>query len=240
MAKAVIFAGGAGMRMNSRSKPKQFLEMHGKPVIIYTIEHFEKHENIDCIVVVCISGWINFLTDELKKYNISKVKYIIEGGKTAFESIYKGLSVIKNECSEEDIILIHDGVRPLISENLITNNIEMARKYNSAITVDYAKETVVATEDDSIIEDVMPREKLRIAKAPQTFRYGMLYKEYEKAYLNGETYIDSAALMKNKGYDLHLVYSTDYNIKITTASDFYVFRAILEALENSQIFGLEP
>lgn len=240
MAKALIFAGGTGVRMNSKAKPKQFLELHGKPIIIYTIEHFEKHQDVDDIVVVCIKEWIPELRRELHKHGIEKVSNIVAGGVSAFESIYKGLCALKETCHSEDIILIHDGVRPLISEELISSNIICASANGSAITVDYARETIVESMDGQQVSQVLPREQMRIAKAPQTFCFGDIYKEYEQAYTNGEQYVDSCQLMQQKGYKLHAVYSTEYNIKITTPSDFYIFRAVTDALENSQIFGLEP
>lgn len=240
MSKALIFAGGTGVRMNSRSKPKQFLELHGKPIIIYTIEHFERHMDIDDIVIVCIKDWIPELNRTIDKYGIKKVKTVVEGGATAFESIYKGLIVLAQTCDLNEIVLIHDGVRPLISQNLISDNIDCAKKYGSAITVDYVRETAVVSEDAQQITQVMPREQMRIAKAPQTFKFGEIYQEYRNAYANGEQYTDCCELMKAKGYTLHTVYSTEYNIKVTTPSDFYIFRALTDALENSQIFGLEP
>jgi len=240
VAKALIFAGGTGVRMNSKSRPKQFLELHGKPIIIYTIEHFERHEEIDDIIVVCIKDWIPELRRELRRHGIEKVSTIVAGGTSAFESIYKGLCALRECCESEDIVLIHDGVRPLISESLISSNIACARENGNAITIDYARETIVSSEDARKISQVMPRERMRIAKAPQTFHFGEIYKEYEDAYKHGEQYIDSCQLMRQRGYVLNTVFSTEYNIKITTPTDYYIFRALTDALESSQIFGLEP
>lgn len=239
MAKALIFAGGSGLRMNSKSKPKQFLMLHGKPVIIYTLEHFEDNAQIDGIIVVCKEDWISKLNHMLEKYGIKKVISVISGGDSAFESIYFGLVEMKKYTTEDEIVLIHDGVRPLITESLIDRNIETAMKKGNAITVDFVRESVVEMQEHFEIGKTYPREDMRIAKAPQTFRYSDILKEIEKAYNAGESYIDMSSMMYSKGYTLNTVQSCDYNIKITTAADFYIFKAILDALDDSQIFGLD-
>ena len=138
MASALIFAGGAGRRMSSRSKPKQFLEMHGKPIIIYTLEHFEFHDDIENIIIVCLAEWIRELEGLLKRYGITKVIKIVPGGETGHDSIYNGLAAMKDVVQDKDIVLIHDGVRPLINAELISAGIEAVKKYGSAITVEGA------------------------------------------------------------------------------------------------------
>ena len=125
---AVIFAGGTGTRMNTKTRPKQFLKLHGKEIIIYTLEHFENHPDIDGISVVCIEGWIEYLKKLIKKYQLTKVKWVSPGGSTGQESIFKGLNAMRGEIDEESIVLIHDGVRPIIDEELITQNIETAKE----------------------------------------------------------------------------------------------------------------
>lgn len=236
---ALIFAGGTGQRMNSKSKPKQFLEMHGKPILIHTLEYFEAHNQIDAICIVCLFGWENELKKQLKQYQIDKVKWIVEGGETGHDSIYNGLRVLKNKCSSEDIVLIHDGVRPLISEELITKNIETVKRYGNAITVEDAAESIVVMEDKSNTIEDMPRRSLcKVAKAPQSFYFKDIFEVHEMAQRDGFKSIDSSDLMHHYGRKLYTVKSTPYNIKIATPSDYYVFRAIYEARENSQIFGL--
>ncbi|MFH5778026.1 IspD/TarI family cytidylyltransferase [Heyndrickxia oleronia] len=242
MVTALIFAGGTGKRMNSKSKPKQFLELHGKPILIHTIEYFEEHEEVDSIAVVCIPTWIDTLRDILKRYNITKVKWIVEGGNTGQESIFNGLNAIYNDCEEpkETIVLIHDGVRPLISEQLITDNIAIVKNYGSAITVSKAKETVTSIDSEGLIGMIADRTAARIAKAPQSFYLFDIMSAHKRAKQdNINEMIDSASLMKYYGYPLHTVECSSENIKITTPIDYYIFRAIYEARENSQIFGLE-
>jgi len=235
---ALIFAGGTGQRMNSKSKPKQFLELHGKPILIHTLEYFEKHEMIDGICVVCLEKWHDELQMLLRRYGISKVKWVTKGGATGHDSIYNGLLVMSRDCKADDVVLIHDGVRPLITEELITENIEAVYKYHTAITVEASAETVVSIGQDGQIRDVPPRAEMNIAKAPQSFFFGDIAEVHELAQRDGYKSIDSCDLMHHYGRSLHSVKSTPYNIKVATPSDFYVFRAIYEARENSQIFGL--
>lgn len=238
MVTALIFAGGTGRRMNSRSKPKQFLEMHGKPIIIYTLEHFEYHDAIDNIVVVCLEHWIEELQGLLKRYGISKVTKIVPGGETGHDSIYHGLQAMKGLAKEEDIVLIHDGVRPLINEELITENIETVQKYGNAITVEASRESVVRSRDGETICEVPPRAQMYTAKAPQSFHYGDILKLYEKAEGDGIKTIDSSHLCSIYDAPMHIVMSTKNNLKITEPADYYVYRALYEALEGQQIFGI--
>lgn len=236
---ALIFAGGTGERMNSKAKPKQFLNLHGKPILIYTIEKFELHSEIDYICVVCLKEWKNELLWQINKFNIKKVKWVVDGGETGHESIYLGLQAIGKECGENDIILIHDGVRPLITEQLISENIKSVKRCGNAITVEKAVESIVEVEEENDDVKVVPKRNLmRIAKAPQSFYYKDIMGVHKRAEKDKFKAIDSSNLMNHYGYKLHTVESSPYNIKITTPSDFYVFRALYEAIENSQIFGL--
>lgn len=236
---ALIFAGGTGQRMNSRSKPKQFLELYGKPILIHTLEYFEEHPMIDAICVVCLASWEKELKKQLKKYQIEKVKWVTSGGETGHDSIYNGLKVLEKECKPDDIILIHDGVRPLISEVLISDNIETVKKYGNAITVEDATESVVIMDEQTcIVSDMPPRYLAKVAKAPQSFYFKDIWEAHQVAQLEGFKSIDSSHLMYHYNKKMYTVKSTPFNIKIATPADYYVFRAIYEARENSQIFGL--
>jgi len=239
MVTALIFAGGTGERMNSKAKPKQFLELHGKPIIIHTIEHFEEHPLVDDIVIVCIESWIKELRKQLIRNSISKIKWIVPGGSTGQESIYNGLNAIKEKCNDNTIVIIHDGVRPLITKELITENINSVKQHGSAVTVAYTNETITTVDSTNKIDNIPDRNMTRIVKAPQTFYFKDIWGAHQRAKEDGITeIIDSATLMKNFGFSLNTVISTPYNIKITTPSDYYIFRAIYEAQENSQILGL--
>lgn len=239
MNTALIFAGGVGRRMHSKEKPKQFLELYNKPVIIHTLEHFEKHPLIDNIVVVCVEGWIEYLEALLEKYNIKKVSKIVPGGITGQMSIYNGLCAAEEiSDNQDDIVLIHDGVRPIITEKLITDNIESVQKNGSAITTAVVKETVlVVNENSSTIDYVTERKNSRIAKAPQSFYLKDILSAHRKCLADGENdCIDSCTMMQKYGFPLHLIDGPDDNIKITTPEDFYIIRALMDAKENAQIY----
>ena len=238
MVKVLIFAGGTGQRMNTRSKPKQFLELHGKPIIIYTIEHFEYHNDIDEIVIVCLDNWISELNGYLKRYDIRKVKRIIPGGDTGHDSIFNGLLQMKSDTKTNDIILIHDGVRHLITEELITANIMAVREHGTAITVEPARESIVQSFDGININNVSNRNQMYIAKAPQSFYYGFIYDLYNEARIDKKKSIDSAHLLSLYNKPMFMVQSTKNNIKITEPADYYILRALYEASENQQIYGL--
>lgn len=236
---ALIFAGGVGQRMNSATKPKQFLELHGKPIIIYTLEHFENHPQIDGIVVVCVEGWIDYLKNLLTKFNIKKVKAVVPGGKTGQGSIRNGIEKISELYPDDSTVLIHDGVRPLINEQVITDNIACVSQYGNSITVTPAIETVALRPENQSneVQDVLDRSRCMLARAPQSFILKDIMAAHKKALEEDFEAIDSAMLMRHYGHKLHTIVCGPENIKITTPSDFYVFRAILDAKENLQIFG---
>jgi len=239
MTHALVFAGGTGQRMNTKTKPKQFLELHGKPVIIYTLEHFEFHHEVDNIIIVCLESWIGNLNHQLKRYNINKVSIVVPGSNEGGDkSIYNGLKALENKCAADDIILIHDGVRPLIDADLISANIAKVKKYGNAITVEAVSESIVRLNGDNKIVDVPPRKKMYSAKAPQSFRYGEIWDLYQRASAKGLRFVDSSHLCSIYGVEMHTVTSTQNNVKITSPTDYYIFRALFEAMENEQILGV--
>ena len=235
---ALIFAGGSGQRMNSGATPKQFLKLDGKEIIIHTIEKFENHKEIDAIVVVCIESWIGYLEKALQKCKIEKVVKIVPGGDSGQGSIYNGLQAI-NEIEKESYVLVHDGVRPLITPDLISENIKVAKEKGSSISSSPAIETIVYADKNNNIDSITDRSKCLYAKAPQTFKFKELWSAHNKAKEeNLDGFIDSASMMKHYGHQLSIVICSPENIKITTPGDYYVFKALYEARENSQIFGI--
>jgi 2-C-methyl-D-erythritol 4-phosphate cytidylyltransferase len=237
---ALIFAGGVGRRMNTKALPKQFLTLYGKEIIIYTIEHFEQHPEIDAICVVCKKEWIDYLKKIVNKNQIKKVKWIVPGGDTGQDSIYNGLEKIHQECPEDSVVLIHDGVRPLIDEKLISDNIQSVREHGSAITVTPVIETVMLADEDNKVYKSVNRDKSRVAKAPQSFVLKDIYAAHQKAIAdNCHSKIDSATMMSDYGYSLYTVEGSAENIKITTPTDYFIFKALIDARENSRIFGLD-
>lgn len=237
---AVIFAGGIGSRMHTKSRPKQFLELNGKPVIIYTLELFDNHQDIDAIIVVCVKDWIPFLEKMLKKFEINKVVKIVEGGETGQLSIYNGLIAADEYAGKGDhFVLIHDVVRPLITEDTITDNINKLRECGSCITCVRASETFVVVKDDNSLE-IPERSASLIARAPQSFRLKDILSAHRRALSeNRKNFIDSCSMMSHYGHRLNLIEGPIENIKITTPSDFFIFRAMVEVHENQQIFGYE-
>ncbi|MGN8961731.1 2-C-methyl-D-erythritol 4-phosphate cytidylyltransferase [Bariatricus sp. HCP28S3_D3] len=236
---AVIFAGGIGKRMNSRALPKQFLKLYGKEIIIYTLEHFEDHEQIDKIVIACVEEWIPFLKELVEKYCLKKVAKIVPGGITGQDSIYAGLKAAEEiGDSENNIVLIHDGVRPLINEKIITECIECVRANKNAITVAPAIETIITLNEDKMIQNVLERSQCLMARAPQCFYLEDIMRAHENAIKAGKhDFIDSASMMRYYGHNLSVVEGPMENIKITTPMDFYTFKGLFEAREQSQLFG---
>lgn len=238
---AVIFAGGVGSRMHSKERPKQFLEIYNKPIIVHTIEFFEKNEHIDAIAVVCVADWIEYFNKLVYQYRLDKVKKVVSGGKTGQLSIYNGLLAAKEIAGDEkSIVLIHDGVRPLINSELITRNIECVKKYGSSITSGIVKETIVEIDDNGGIKLVPDRAHSRVAKAPQCFYLDDILATHLQALKEGKTdFIDSCTMMQHYGYKLQMTDGPYENIKITTPDDFYTMRAILQVKEDAQIYGLD-
>lgn len=238
---ALIFAGGVGSRMNTKARPKQFLEIHGKPIIIHTIEYFEEHSEIDAICVVIVEEWLEYTKKLLEKYNIKKVKWVIKGGESALESQYIGLNAIKRSknYSKDDIVLIHDGVRPLINNKVITDCIDGVKKYGSAVTVAPAIETIIQTDEINMITRTFPRSKCQLARAPQSFKVENILDAHIKAKNeNVYDFVDSTSMMLYYGHKIHTIEGPVENIKVTNPIDFYICRALLDARENSQIYGV--
>ena len=234
---AIIFAGGSGTRMNTVSRPKQFLELNGKPVIIYTLELFDNHPEIDDIVVVCIEPWISFLKKQLKKFEINKVVAVVPGGDTGQDSIYNGLNAAKEHCGLDCYVLIHDGVRTLITEQTISDCISMVTKKGNCITCVPATETFVVKKSDGALE-IPSRQNSLIARAPQCFRLLDILEAHKKAKIeNRHDFIDSCTMMSYYGHKLNTILGPMENIKITTPTDFFIFRAMVQVHENQQIFG---
>jgi 2-C-methyl-D-erythritol 4-phosphate cytidylyltransferase len=238
---AVIFGGGVGIRMNNRGRPKQFLELHQKPIIVHTLEQFEMHPEIDAIAIACVEPWIDHLKRLLRRYDISKARWIVSGGPTGQLSIYNALTAVEEGLPGQDpVVLIHDAVRPVISSATISANIESVRTKGSAVTVAEARETILIEAEDGWIVDVTERSATRVAKAPQSFRLSEILDAHRQALAEGmDDAIDSTSLMLRRGKRVSAVRGTHDNIKITTPEDFYVFRALADLAESAEILGLQ-
>ncbi len=238
----VIFAGGVGVRMKVADRPKQFLMVNGKPIIIHTIEIFQKHPEIDGIIVSCISDWVEYMEELKNNYGLDKIGKIVPGGATGQLSIYNGLKAAEEVYgAENNIVLIHDGVRPLISAETISDNIRAVKKYGSAITTVPAQETIIVVDENEKcsserVESIVNRSSARIARAPQSFYLKEIIEMQEKAISEGFTNMtDSCTLMTHYGKGLYTVAGEKNNIKITTPEDFYTFRALSDAKDNKEL-----
>jgi 2-C-methyl-D-erythritol 4-phosphate cytidylyltransferase len=230
---ALIFAGGTGQRMKKTDKPKQFLELHGKPIIIYTIERFERHREIDGICVVCIESYINELKSQLDKWAIRKVNIIVPGNPDGGDlSIYNGLSALSEISHNDDVVLIHDGVRPLIDDALISTNIESVNTKGNAVTIEQVTESVAQINNSGVYIPV--RSEMFSVKAPISFRFGDIWDLYKRASRDKLRTIDSAHLCSLYNVPMNFVDSSGYNVKITKREDYFIFRALYEYWENSQ------
>jgi len=225
----ILFAGGVGTRMGHTDKPKQFIEIAKKPIIVHTIEIFENNNNIDAVIVVCVEEWISYMQELVDEYQLKKVATITPGGTTGQMSIFNGIQAAKDIYGEdkETIVLIHDGVRPFIDNDLINNNIENVKKKNSAISCILSTETFVLTDEDMNIKQVPQRAHSLIAKAPQSFYLKDIYNVHLQAQAKGLVdAIDSCTLMNEFKHPLSVVL-TDYdNIKITTPKDIVLAESI--------------
>ncbi len=236
----LIFAGGCGRRMNSEI-PKQFLEINGKPIIIHTAEIFEHHPNIDKIYFVVLGEYIPYVKRLVDMYSLKKVCGITAGGETSQDSIYNGLKYISEREPENSVVLLHDGVRPFVSSQVISDNIESVKEYGSAITVIPKSETTIISKDGVSVSDVTTRSETYIGQAPQSFYLKDILSAHDtvrKSENGYENIVDACTLLMSLGMKTHLVEGNVGNIKITTPEDVYIFRALMQFKENEQTFGL--
>ena len=228
---AIIIAGGVGNRMG-QSIPKQFINVYDKPILLYTLESFEKHPMVDAIEVVCIEGWENVVWSYARQYNISKLKWIVKGGGSAQESIRNGVYNLEDECSKEDIIIIHDGIRPLVDAEVLTDVIMKSQEYGNAVTsLPYNEQIfVVSKDDENTTTAFIPRETLRRVSTPQAYRFDLVDAKYHEAFnkgigIYGSHYTNT--MMVELGVRLHFAAGSDKNIKLTTKDDLELFKGYL-------------
>lgn len=230
---AVIIAGGSGHRMG-QDIPKQFINVYDKPVLIYTLEGFQEHPQIDAIEVVCIDGWHDVLRAYAKQFNITKLKWIVSGGASGQESIRNGVFHLEGKVSDDDIIVIHDGIRPLVDASVLTDVLLKAKEFGNAVTsMPYNEQIfIVAKDDETTTTQYIPREMLRRVSTPQAYRFDILDKRYHEAFekkigIYGSSYTNT--MMVELGETLHFASGSDKNIKLTTKDDLELFKAYLKA-----------
>lgn len=234
---AIVIAGGSGHRMG-QDIPKQFINVYDKPILIYTLESFQRHPMIDFIEVVCIEGWESIVWAYAKQFNINKLKWIVKGGETGQESIRNGVYNLEGEVSENDIIVIHDGIRPLIETSVLTDVINKAEEHGNAVTsMPYNEQIFVISEDDeTTTTKYIPRETLRRVATPQAYRFDLLDEKYHEAFekeigIYGSAYTNT--MMVELGVRLHFAAGSDKNIKLTTKDDLEMFKGYLSRDKES-------
>ena len=226
---AVIIAGGVGSRMG-QDIPKQFINVNDKPVLIYTLEGFQKHPQIDAIEVVCIDGWHDVLRAYAKQFGITKLQWVISGGATGQESIRNGVYNLEGICGEDDIVIIHDGIRPMVDEYVLTDVIEKCKQYGNAVTSTPYNDQIFVVDDDISTVKYIPRETLRKVTTPQAYRFGRLDSAYHEAFekeigIYGSAYTNT--MMVELGERLYFAKGSERNIKLTTKEDLETFKAFL-------------
>lgn len=224
---ALIIAGGKGVRMG-HAIPKQFIMVNDKPVIAYTLEAFQHHPSIDTIAVVCIDGWGDILSNYAQQYGITKLKHVVPGGAVGQESIKKGLDELRKFYGDDDIVLIHDAIRPMVSEDVISDCLAQTIKYGNAITVIPCLEAMLLTDDMISSREAYPRDHLKRTQTPQGFRLGGILKVHEKARQLGITdSVASCTLMTEVGETVYFSSGSERNIKLTTPEDIEIFKVYL-------------
>lgn len=231
---AVIIAGGVGSRVGANI-PKQFIKVYSKSILAYTLESFQNHPLIDAIGVVCIEGWEDEVEQYREKYGITKLQWIVPGGNSGQESIRNGVFHLKDKIHQDDIVIIHDGVRPLVDESVLTDVIEVAQTYGNGVTSLPYNEQIFIIDDEKSTKKYIPRETLRRVATPQGYRYGELYDAYVEAFekqigISASSYTNT--MYCDLGKRLHFAKGSDKNIKLTTPDDLAIFRGYLRAKDE--------
>ena len=226
---ALLTAAGVGSRMNNNI-PKQFIAVENKPIIIYTLEAFENHPSIDEIIVACLEGWIPILQAYAKEYNISKLKYIVKGGATGQESITNCLETLKAAgLKENDIVMVHDGNRPLVSSSIISESLASCISKGNAVAHVPCNEVIVTTQDQLHCDEQLNRDTTKRTQTPHTFRFGKLYWAYQEMIRRNElSVVAPCSVMMKLGEEVFLSPGSELNFKITTQEDLEIFEALVQ------------
>lgn len=226
---ALIIAGGSGQRMH-QNIPKQFLTVNDRPVIVYTLEAFQRHPEIDEIAVVCIAGWESVLRAYASQFNITKLKYVVPGGPNGQSSIRNGIFELEKHKNKEDIVLVHDAIRPMVSAEIISDCIRVTQKYGNAITVIPCAEAMLQTNDGHSSSKSYPRDNLKRTQTPQGFHLGYICDLHREALEAGiSNSVASCTLMIELNRQVYFSAGSEKNIKLTTLEDIDIFKALLAA-----------
>ena len=230
---ALIIAGGIGARMN-QDIPKQFISVYDKPVIVYTMEAFQKHPEIDSIEIVCLDGWHDVLRAYAKQFGIAELENIVSGGKNGQDSIRNGLyDIAERHNDKDDIVLIHDAIRPMVSAEIISDNIRVCRNHGNAITVVPCTAAMLKTYDALSTTEQVPRDNLKITQTPQAFFVRDIVDAHKEALSKGITNsVASCTMYIELGRKLYMSTGSEKNLKLTTTEDIEIFKALLQAKKD--------
>ncbi|MBO5032906.1 MAG: 2-C-methyl-D-erythritol 4-phosphate cytidylyltransferase [Lachnospiraceae bacterium] len=230
---ALILAGGSGSR-TEQSVPKQFISIYEKPIIIYTLEAFEKHPDVDAMIVSCISGWHDVLKGYARAAGITKLRWVVNGGENGQSSARIALLALENICTSEDIVIIHDAVRPMISQDIITDCIAKAKEFGSGLSAVRCQETIMRTSDGETGHIGIDRNDIMRVQTPQAYKYGKALWAHKEALNRGITNaVYTNTLMMELGEELHFSLGSNKNIKITTLEDIDMFKALYVTKRDS-------
>ena len=230
---ALVIAGGSGHRMG-QDIPKQFINVFDKPVIIYTMEAFQKHPEIDAIEIVCLDGWHDVLRAYAKQFGIAKLENIVSGGKNGQDSIRNGVNdIASRHHDDDDIVLVHDAIRPMLSKEIISDNIRVCRTYGNAITVVPCTAAMLKTFDSVTTTEQVPRDNLKITQTPQSFFINDIVEAHKEALNRGITNsVASCTMYIELGRKLYMSVGSEKNLKLTTTEDIEIFKALLKAKKD--------
>ena len=236
MVNIVILTGGGIGSRTHQDIPKQFIHVNNKPIIIYTLEAFQRHPSIDEICVAILEGWEQMLWAYARQFNITKLKYVVTGGATGQESIFNGLKAIRADHNDEDVVIVHDGNRPMIEPDIISENLATQKKYGSAVTTIPCTEVVFVSENKVDSDKSIPRENLQRTQTPHSYYLGDLWEAHMEAQRRGiKNTAASCSLMEALGKKSYFSRGSEKNLKITTVDDIEIFKALLEAKKDTWI-----
>lgn len=231
---AMILAGGTDSRFQM-SVPKQFVNVYNRPVIVYTLEAFQKHDEIDAIMVSCLDGWQEMVRAYAKQFNITKLKWVIPGGRDGQASARNGILVLKEKCHDEDVVILHDSIRPFVSEDIISDSLKVCRIHGMGVAAVRTMDTIMKTQDGLVGTESISRYAIIRIQTPQAYRMDKLWDVHEKAIERGITgEVDTNSVISRLGEPVYFSKGSDLNMKINTVEDVEMFKALYKMRQEAE------
>ena len=231
---AMILAGGIDPRFQM-SVPKQFVNVYNRPIIVYTLEAFQKHKDIDAIMVSCLDGWQEMVRAYAKQFNISKLKWVVIGGKDGQASARNGIMALKEECRDDDVVILHDSIRPFVSEDIITDSLRVCRQHGMGVAAIRTMDTIMRTQDGEVGTDSISRYSIVRIQTPQAYRMDRLLDIHRKAVEKGiEGEVDTNSVISKLGEPVYFSRGSDLNLKINTVEDVEMFKALYKMRQEAE------